>query len=115
MERLYERCSTASVLCVRLTLAAQVYGGSLSLVIGAYLWGQSQQYTSYSTCSAGVTVVTGLVMELNNSRISGSRAGTYNMGGAMQPHSHTFRLLERLCTLVHVTGCAHSSRKQIRR
>ena len=63
---------------------AQVYGGSLSLVIGAYLWSQSQQY--YSSCSAGVTVVSGLWTELNNIRISGSQAGTYTIGvGALQP------------------------------
>ena len=83
MERLYEQCSAASALCVRLTLAAQVYGGSLSLVVGAYLWSQNRQF--YSTCSAGVTVVSGLRTELNNIRISGSRAGTYTIGGALQP------------------------------
>lgn len=60
---------------------AQVYGGSLSLVIGAYLWSQSQQYSS--SCSAGGTVVSGLWTELNNIRISGSRAGTYTIGGAL--------------------------------
>ena len=36
-ERLYEQCSAASDFCARLTMAAQVYGGSLSLVVGAYL------------------------------------------------------------------------------
>ena len=39
--RLYEQCSAASALCVRLTMAAQVYGGSLSLVVGAYLWSRT--------------------------------------------------------------------------
>ena len=77
-ERLYEQCSAASALCVRLTLAAQVYGGSLSLVVGAYVWSQGQKYLS--TCSAGATVVSGLWTELNNIRISGSQAGTYNIG-----------------------------------
>ncbi len=75
---------------------AQVYGGSLSLVIGAYLWSQSQQFSS--SCSAGVTVVSGLWTELNNIRISGSRAGTYTIGGAFEPHNHTFRMHERLGT-----------------
>ena len=95
-ERLYEQCSAASTLCVRLTMAAQVYGGSLSLVIGAYLWSQSQQ--SYSSCSAGATVVSGLWTELNNIRISGSQAGTYAIRGAFLPRNHTFRMHERLGT-----------------
>ncbi len=80
-ERLYGQCSTASDLCVRLTMTAQVYGGSLSLVVGAYLWSENQQILPASTCSAGVTVVSGLWMELNNIRISGSQAWTYTIGG----------------------------------
>jgi hypothetical protein len=81
-ECLYEQCSAASDLRERLTLAAQVYGGSLSLGIGAYVWSQSpQQASSASTCSAGVTVVSGLWTELNNIRISGSHAGAYTIGG----------------------------------
>ena len=96
-ERLYEQCSAASALCVRLTMAAQVYGGSLSLVVGAYLWSQSQQ--AYSTCNAGATVVSGLWTELNNIRISGSQAGTYTIGGsAFLPRNPTFRMHERLGT-----------------
>ncbi len=87
----------ASALCARLTLEAQVYGGSMSLVVGAYLWSQSQQAVSF--CYAGVTVVSGLWTELNNIRISGSRAGTYAIGGgASVPHNHTFRMHERLGT-----------------
>ena len=77
-------------------MVAQVYGGSLSLIIGAYLWSQSRQFSS--SCSAGVTVVSGLWTELNNIRISGSRAGTYTVGGAFEPHNHTFRMHERLGT-----------------
>ena len=95
-ERLYELCSVASALCVQLTVTAQVYGGSLSLIIGAYLWSSSQQFNS--ACSAGVTVVSGLWTELNNIRISGSQAGTYTIGGASVHHNHTFRMLERLGT-----------------
>ena len=95
-ERLCEQCSAASALCVRLTMTAQVYGGSLSLVIGAYLWSKSQQ--SYSDCSAGATVVSGLWTELNNIRISGSQAGTYSIGGTFQPHNHTFRMHESFGT-----------------
>ena len=96
-ERLYEQCSAVSALCVRLTMTAQVYGGSLSLVIGAYLWSQSRQY--FSDCYAGVTVVSGLWTELNNIRISGSQAGTYTIGGgAFQPHNHTFRMHSRVGT-----------------
>ena len=60
-------------------------GGSLSLVIGAYLLSNSQQYVS--NCSAGVTVVYGLLMKLNYIRISGSLAATYTIGGASQPHN----------------------------
>ena len=95
-ERLYEQCSAASDFCARLTMAAQVYGGSLSLVVGAYLWSKSPQF--YSDCSAGATVVSGLWTELNNIRISGSQAGTYSIGGTFQPHNHTFRMHERLGT-----------------
>ena len=87
MERLYEQCSAASALCMRLMMAAQVYGGSLSLVFGAYLWSYSP---SYSKCVVGDTVVSGLRTELNNIRISGSQAGTYTIGGALQAPNHTF-------------------------
>ena len=94
MERLYEQCSAASALCMRLMMAAQVYGGSLSLVFGAYLWSWSPQ--SYSKCVAGDTVVSGLRTELNNNRISSSQAGSYTIGGALQPPNHTFRMRGRL-------------------
>ena len=83
MERLYEQCSAASALCMRLMMAAQVYGGSLSLVVGAYLWSRNLAVLLYSTCSAGDTVVSGLRTELNNIRISSSQAGTYTIGGAL--------------------------------
>jgi hypothetical protein len=90
-ERLYEQCSAASALCVRLTMVAQVYGGSLSLVFGAYLWSYSlTSASSASTCSAGVTVVSALSMELNKIRISGSRAATYTIGCALQAPNRTF-------------------------
>ena len=80
-------------------MSAQVYGGSLSLVIGAYCWSQSQ----VSYCRVQDTVVSGLWMELNNIHISGSQAGTYTNGdgtytngGALLSRNHTFRLLQRL-------------------
>ena len=92
-ERLYGQCSAASALCVRLTMAAQVYGGSLSLVVGAYLWSKSQQ--AYSTCNAGATVVFGLWTELNNIRISGSQAGTYSTFAHSSKGSNV-RLAQRL-------------------
>ena len=87
-ERLYELCSVASAFCMQLIMTAQVYGGSLSLVIGAYLWSQNQHLSS--SCSAGGTVVSGLWTELNNIRISGSQAGTYMIGGGtlQPPQSH---------------------------
>ena len=92
MERLYEQCSAASALCVRLTIVAQVYGGSLSLVFGAYLWSYSSGTInlSPSTCSAGVTAVSALSTELYKIRISGSQAATYTIGGALQAPNHTF-------------------------
>jgi hypothetical protein len=96
MERLYEQCSAASALCMRLMMAAQVYGGSLSLVFGAYLWSYSPQ--SYSKCVVGDTVVSGLLADLNNNRISSSQAGTYTIGGTLQPHNHTFHMRGHLCT-----------------
>ena len=74
-------------------MAAQVYGGSLSLVVGAYLWSNTDNIRYYSTCSAGDTVVSGLRTELNNNRISGSKAETYR-GGALQALIQTFRMLE---------------------
>ncbi len=97
---LYEQCSAASALCVRLTLAAQVYGGSLSLVVGPYLWSGTSgndDFSLMSTCSAGDTVVSGLWTVLNNNRISGSLALTY-FGGTLQALIQTFRMLERLDT-----------------
>jgi hypothetical protein len=78
-------------------MAAQVYGGSLSLVIGAYLWSQAGQVFS-SSSQVGDTVVSGLWTELNNIHISGSQAGTYTNGGALLSRNHTFRLLQRLGT-----------------
>ena len=77
-------------------MAAQVYGGSLSLVVGAYLWSRNLFAVDllYSTCSAGDTVVSGLWTELNNIRISGSRALTSINIGTLQAQNHTFRMLE---------------------
>ena len=73
-------------------MAAQVYGGSLSLVFGAYLWSSSMEdSTSYV---AGGTLVYGLSIQLNDIRISGSKAATYTIGGALQAPNHTFRMLE---------------------
>jgi hypothetical protein len=119
MDRLYEQCSAASTFCVQLTKTAQVYGGSLSLVVGAYLWSYSQQQGAYpSRCSAGVAVVSGLLMELNNIRISGSQAGTYAIGGALQSRNHTFCLLERLDTWLIVlthSNAGSSSGSNVRR
>jgi hypothetical protein len=62
-------------------MVAQVYGGSLSLVIGAFVWSGTLSSYSISICFAGVTEVSGLWTELNNIRISGSLAGTYTIGG----------------------------------
>ena len=74
-------------------MVAQVYGGSLSLVIGAFLWSASEQDVSY--CFTGVTVVSGLWTELNNIRISGSQAGTYSTFAHSSKGSNV-RLAQRL-------------------
>jgi hypothetical protein len=66
--------------CVQLTMAAQVYGGSMSFVVGAYLW--SKAVNPYS--HAGDTVVSGLSMVFNINHISGSQAVTSTIGGALQ-------------------------------
>ncbi len=95
-DRMYEKCSATSTLCVRLMIAAQVYGGSLALVVGAHAWSYSPEYTSI--CSVGSTIVSGLRTELNNIRISGSQAGTYTTEGALLSRNHTFCLIERFCT-----------------
>jgi hypothetical protein len=68
---------------VPLTIAAQVYGGSLSLVIGAYLWSGGDSVLHDATCSAGDTMVSGLSTELSSIRIFGSQAGTYTINGAL--------------------------------
>ena len=80
--------------CARLTMAAQVYGGSMSFVVGAYLWSSSDQY--YATCSAGDTVVSGLSMVFDNNRISGSQAVTSTIGGALLA-----QILLTKCTHTH--------------
>ena len=87
---------------MRLTIAAQVYGGSLSLVIGAYLWSSVDTILHDATCSAGGTVVSGLSMELSNIRISGSQAGTYTINGALKAQNHTFLMRKRFGTLLIV-------------
>ena len=94
-ERLYEQCSAPSALCVRLTIAVQVYGGSISFVVGAYIWSSS---SADSVCTAKDTVVSGLSMVFNNNRISGSQAVT-SIEGVFQhkiqnsdfsKHTHAF-------------------------
>ncbi len=96
-ERLYEQCialcSAFGFVCVRLTMAVQVYGGSMSFVVGAYVWSCSPQYRSFY--SAGDTAVSGLSMVFDNNRISGSQAVTSTEGAlfvpnpAFQMHAHT--------------------------
>ncbi len=97
MERMYEQCRSPLALYFRLT-TAQVYGGSVSLVFGAYLWSWSNQV---SICNAGVTVVSGLSAVFNSNRISGSEAVTLTTGGALQAPNHTFQTSYdvRTCTL----------------
>jgi len=76
--------------CVRLTMMAQVYGGSMSFVVGAYLWSDSTQF--YSSCSAGDTVVSGLSMVFNNNRIYGSEAVTSTIRGALLVTNPAFQM-----------------------
>ena len=76
--------------CVRLTMAAQVYGGSVSFVVGAYVW--SYSIRDYSSCFAGDTVVSGLSMVFDNNRISGSQAVTSTTGGALLALNPAFQM-----------------------
>jgi len=78
MERLYEQCSALLALSLRLIMVAQVYGGSMSLVVGAYLTSVS---FGASRCVAGGTVVSELSIVLYSNRIFGSRALTLTTGG----------------------------------
>ena len=48
------------LVCVQLTMAAQVYGGSMSFVVGAYLWSYNDKDQSF--IYPGDTVVSGLSM-----------------------------------------------------
>ncbi len=54
-------------------IAVQVYGGSISFVVGAYMWSSS---AAMSSCTAGDTVISGLSMVFNDNRISDSQAVT---------------------------------------
>jgi len=80
---------------MRLTMAAQVYGGSMSFVVGAYVWGYSGQF--YSSCSAGDTVVSGLSTVFENNRIYGSQAVTSTIGGALLALNPTFQMHAHVC------------------
>jgi hypothetical protein len=66
---------------MRLILGTQVYGGSMSIVIGAYVW-TSSAFDSTSTGFAGVTIVSGLSAVLSKCRIDGSSASTSTSSGA---------------------------------
>jgi hypothetical protein len=76
--------------CVQLTMVAQVYGGSISFVVGAYLWSLSEQFIA--ACYEGGTVVSGLSMVFDNNHISGSQAVTSTIGGALQAQNPTFEM-----------------------
>jgi len=66
---------------MRLTLGIQVYGGGVSLVVGAYVR-TSSAFDGGSTSFAGVTVVSGLSVVLGKCRIDGSSASTSTSSGA---------------------------------
>jgi hypothetical protein len=70
-------------------MAAQVYGGSMAFVVGAYLWSYNVQYLSF--VYPGDTVVSGLSMVLSNIRISGSQAVTSTQGLLNAPNP-TFQM-----------------------
>jgi hypothetical protein len=59
-----------------LSRASDVYGGAMSLVIGAYLASSSEEYQSF--CFAGETLVSNFLMFFKDSRISDSHAATYS-------------------------------------
>jgi len=85
-----------SFVFVQLTMAAQVYGGSMSFVVGAYLYSSSS--TQFlSSCSAGDTVVSGLSMVFNNNRISGSQAVTSTIRGALLALNPAFQMHTHVC------------------
>jgi hypothetical protein len=84
-------------LCVQLTMVAQVYGGSMSFVVGAYLWSLSEQFIA-AYYEEG-TVVSGLSMVFDNNHISGSQAVTSTKNlffstieGALQAQNPTFEM-----------------------
>jgi len=76
---------------LRLTMAAQVYGGSMSFVVGAFLRSFSSLKLE-SFCSAGDTVASGLSMVFNNIRISGSQAVTSTEKSAFPAPSYPFQM-----------------------
>jgi len=82
------------VLSLWLMMVAQVYGGSISFVVGAYL---SSGSGAPSYCQAGGTVVSGLSMVFNNIAISGSKAATLSIVGVSQSPNHSY-LNARNCT-----------------
>lgn len=79
----------AVALCSRLMMAAQVYGGSMSFVVGAYLWSTNSGFVN---SRAGGTVVIGLSMVFNNSSISDSLVATLTFGGAFQAPNHPIHM-----------------------
>jgi hypothetical protein len=87
-------------------MVAQVYGGSISFVVGAYLVSLSDQFLA--SCDAGDTVVFGLSMVFDNNHISGSQAVTSTFGGALQAKNPTFEMHAH----AHV-NFAHSIRTQV--
>ncbi len=65
---------------VHVTESVQVSGGSISFVIGAYLWSLNA-FVGASVASAGATVVSGLLAIFRNCSVFGSRASTSTGSG----------------------------------
>ena len=68
------------VLSSRLIYSVQVFGGSISFAIGAYVWALNA-FNSRLEVSAGATIVSGLLAIFRNCSVSGSRALTSTSSG----------------------------------
>ena len=69
---------------VRLSMMMlQVYGGALSFSIGAYIWSTGYSFGG-SNVTAGVTVVSGIILTLRNNRISNCLTESNTIGGMIE-------------------------------
>ncbi len=81
MEHLYGYLCACTTLHLCMTAAVQVQGGSLSVVIGAYVWSLSS-YRGQSDAVAGATSASGISCIFSKFNVSRSRASTVTDAGA---------------------------------